>query len=294
MFETLKNVTIILSGLLIISVFIYSININNVIDSFKGLSKSYNKPITIMAMFYVFVGLFYGLAFYAIFFYESPKNSQVNSEEYIRNYLSIIIYFTFYLVIFYIFSNVFIKKYKKIMFSAVKINVSKKGYYFVNIIFLFISGMVFMISLVQNLENDLTSIIILISLGYFLSIFLSGLIMSIHHISNLKKYKFYVTKPEYFKEMIESNHIVGYLICEDNDEYIIRTDNQPAMRIKKSLVDIIQPIIDETEAKRKEKLVSKLKRIFKSKKAIIKSVKPELIFLEIDKFKGKHQTGIYR
>lgn len=249
MLQNLKDVAVILSAFLVISIFIYSININNIIDSFKGLNKSNNKPITLMAILFIFMGLFYGLFFYSIFIFKDSNiiRKDNNSMEYFLNCLGMLIYFALFFIVFCIINGKYFKKYNTIMFTQKEVEIKKQWYSNLNIIFLVVSGVVFMFSLCLNIQKDLTPIIILICIGYFITIYLSGMIMSIHRISNLRKYKIYVAKPENFDGQ---KYIVGYLICEDNEEYIIRLENEPAIRIKKSLVDMIQPVIDETEDKK--------------------------------------------
>lgn len=255
-FELIKNIAVILSTIIIISVFIYSMAINSITDSFKKAHKSYTQPMTIIIIFKIVIGLFYGIVIYFVYYFfnskviMNTKNGSSFDIDAIKNHS---ILYTYIIVLLFVSLFVYFKyqkKYKDLMYTNKGIS-SWKHYDFMGMGFASISGAFFILSFIQNNQKDRTFLLISISLLFFIVIFVSGMFMGLHYMSDVKEFKFYINKKDYFDEklLIDECYIKGFLISEDNDEYIIKIENQPAIRIKKNLVDIIQPVIDENEGK---------------------------------------------
>lgn len=258
--SNVKDISLILGFIVIISVFISSMYINLLVDSMKGISKNYNKELTGEVIFTIILGSFLGIIIYGLFSTIEPLNTFIKGiikepDEFIFNffrYYSIIV-----ALVGLIFSKIYRKRINKIIESREGSNFFKNNYYaIITVLFLLFTGVIYFYYIYQIFKTEDYIDLFFFGISYVVVIYCSGVLFGFAHLGKVKKYRIYTSKcEEYFKEIIKENqkYIQAYLVTDDNDEYIIKPENQPAIRIKKSLVGMVQPMVDDTVNKKDKK-----------------------------------------
>lgn len=258
--SNVKDISLILGFIVIISVFISSMYINLLVDSMKGISKNYNKELTGEVIFTIILGSFLGIIIYGLFSTIEPLNTFIKGiikepDEFIFNFFRC--YSIIVALVGLIFSKIYRKRINKIIESREGSKFFKNNYYaIITVLFLLFTGIIYFYYIYQVFKTEDYIDLFFFGISYVVVIYCSGVLFGFAHLGKVKKYRIYTSKcEEYFKEIIKENqkYIQAYLVTDDNDEYIIKPENQPAIRIKKSLVDMVQPMVDDTVNKKDKK-----------------------------------------